>query len=175
MTKKEAKLVEDLLKTPKSGWERVSASIAPYQGMCWNLKKDGYDLLVSYRTPIALRTPKGEFVRLWGGYTKTTMGHLSAWCVFVKLPIVSGKMWDEIPCGRKCSVERLNEIYIKTTKPKKKETLASFKRKVRQFLDAQGDYENFLYDHLMDLADEQKTELDELYDRFEKAKSALVA
>lgn len=111
MTKKERKLVEDLMKTPKSGWERVSASVAPYQGMCWNLKKDGYDLLVSYKTPVALRTPKGEFVRLWGGYTKTTIGHLTSWCMLVRLPCVCGKLWDELVCERKYTADRLSSFY----------------------------------------------------------------
>lgn len=67
----------------------------------------------------------------------------------------------------------MNGKKTKSKRVRKPETLASYKRKVRKFISAQADYENFLYDHLMDLADEQKTELDELYEKFEQAKSAL--
>lgn len=41
---------------------------------------DGSAVLFSYNTPIIKRTPKGELVRLWAGWSATTGKHIKAFC-----------------------------------------------------------------------------------------------
>ena len=41
---------------------------------------DGTETLFSYDTPIIKRTPAGELVKLWDGWTATTGRHINAFC-----------------------------------------------------------------------------------------------
>lgn len=41
---------------------------------------DGTETLYSYNTPIIKRTPAGELVKLWGGWSNTTGRHIKAFC-----------------------------------------------------------------------------------------------
>lgn len=41
---------------------------------------DGTETLYSYNTPIIKRTPAGELVKLWDGWTATTGAHINAFC-----------------------------------------------------------------------------------------------
>jgi len=109
MTKKELALLDEVLNMPKSEWTKMNKS-APWQGSLYKVVKNGYSFCISYKIPIAMKTPKGEFVRLWYGYSKTSMGHLSSWCIDEKLPIVNGKKWDALVIGRKYSAEKIEKI-----------------------------------------------------------------
>ena len=100
MTKKETALVEAVNATPKKEWTRIR-DCAPWSGSVYRVQRDGYDFCISFRTPIAMRTPKGEFVRLWDGYTKTSIGHLNSWNVETGFPQFNGKAWRFLLPGRK--------------------------------------------------------------------------
>ena len=54
-----------------------------------------------------------------------------------------------------------------------KKKLVDYKKKVRKFLAANTEMVNFMNDHLMDLADEQEVEYDDLYNATEEAKNEL--
>lgn len=52
---------------------------------------DGSETLYSYNTAIIKRTPDGELIKLWGGWSATTGRHIAAFCglnkaAFVALP-----------------------------------------------------------------------------------------
>lgn len=44
------------------------------------LEDDGTETLQSYNTPIIKRTPGGDLVKLWDGWTATTGRHIKAFC-----------------------------------------------------------------------------------------------
>lgn len=44
------------------------------------LADDGTETLFSYDTPIIKRTPAGELIKLWDGWTATTGTHIQAFC-----------------------------------------------------------------------------------------------
>ena len=54
-----------------------------------------------------------------------------------------------------------------------KKILADYKKKVSKCLAANTEMVNFMNDHLMDLADEQEVEYDDLYNAAEEAKNEL--
>lgn len=41
---------------------------------------DGTETLISYNTPVMKRTPDGQLVRLWWGWSATTGRHIRAFC-----------------------------------------------------------------------------------------------
>lgn len=41
---------------------------------------DGSETLYSYNTPIIKRSPSGDLVKLWDGWTATTGRHIKAYC-----------------------------------------------------------------------------------------------
>lgn len=114
MTKREFKMLDKLMLTPKKNWEKLYHG-APWHGSVYRLAKNGYDVCISYRSPIAMKTPDGRFVRLWFGYSKTSMGHLNRWSANVGLPQFTGKIWDRLVVGKKYSPEDLAKI-AKTTR-----------------------------------------------------------
>lgn len=59
-------------------------------------KDNGEKVLQSYNTEVCKITPEGEFIRLWGGYSLTTMRHINA---FIELYNISGgdkSWWDSL-------------------------------------------------------------------------------
>lgn len=62
---------------------------------------NGTETLYSYNTPIIERTPTGEMLKLWDGWTATTGRHISAFCglnkaQYTALPM---KQQDSTPAG----------------------------------------------------------------------------
>lgn len=55
-------------------------------------KEDGRRFLMSYKTPVCYLDKNNQFVRLWNGYSATTMRHINA---FLALYLVDGggKAW----------------------------------------------------------------------------------
>ena len=55
-------------------------------------KDNGETVLLSYNTEVCKITESGEFIRLWGGYSATTMRHVNS---FVQLFDIAGggKAW----------------------------------------------------------------------------------
>lgn len=44
------------------------------------IAQDGTETLYSYNTPIIKRTPAGNLVKIWDGWTATTGRHIKAFC-----------------------------------------------------------------------------------------------
>lgn len=71
-----------------------------YYGKAMIEEGDGVKILYSYNTPVAKINRKEEFIRLWPGYSATTMRHVNS---FIELFNISGggkKWWDSLPVGK---------------------------------------------------------------------------
>lgn len=69
-------------------------------GKAWEIPVgDGYEL-VSYSTKVAKLKFKGgfeyELMRLWGGWSATTMRHVNAWLQWHHMPTITKKHWMEM-------------------------------------------------------------------------------
>lgn len=63
------------------------------------VKSKHIDVLYSYHTPIAMiiRNGGSNFVRLWDGYSPTTMRHINAFRSLYGFDAISKKQWEKIP------------------------------------------------------------------------------
>lgn len=71
--------------------------VKSFYGKARIIEKDsGERILQSYNTEVCKSTPGGEFIRLWDGYSLTTMRHINA---FIELFNISGggkSWWDSL-------------------------------------------------------------------------------
>lgn len=56
-------------------------------------------LLKSYDTIVCKLDAKGHFIRLWDGYSATTMKHINSFRVACFLPKISKKEWEKMEVG----------------------------------------------------------------------------
>lgn len=70
------------------GYDRAKS----FYGKAKVIEKDGETLLQSYNTTVCKIDKSGEFVRMWSGYSVTTMRHINA---FIEMFGISGggKSW----------------------------------------------------------------------------------
>lgn len=70
------------------GYDRTKS----FYGKAKVIEKDGETLLQSYDTTVCKIDKSGEFVRMWEGYSATTMRHINA---FIEMFGISGggKLW----------------------------------------------------------------------------------
>ena len=71
----------------------------------------GEKMLKSYETIVCQYNPEmGDFVRLWGGYSRTTMNHVNDFRRLFNLPVLNKKEWEAMPCdcGERFKVEFSN-------------------------------------------------------------------
>ena len=74
---------------PVMGNERAKS----FYGKAKVIEKDnGEKVLQSYNTDVCKITSSGEFVRLWGGYSLTTMRHVNSFLSFFGIS-GGGKFW----------------------------------------------------------------------------------
>lgn len=59
-----------------------------------------YYILISYNTAVAMIDNAGHFVRLWNGYSATTMKHIGAFMDCFKLRNIRKHEWLELPVGK---------------------------------------------------------------------------
>jgi hypothetical protein len=59
-----------------------------------------YSILISYNTAVAMIDSAGRFVRLWNGYSSTTMKHIGAFMDRYKLRNIGKHEWLEMPIGK---------------------------------------------------------------------------
>lgn len=79
------------------GYDRAKS----FYGKAKVIEKDGETLLQSYDTTVCKIDKSGEFVRMWEGYSATTMRHINA---FIEMFGISGggkKWWDALPVEEK--------------------------------------------------------------------------
>ena len=98
--------ISDLIKMHQGGVAYpVSFELSPvvdnrksYYGkaivVMWNDNK----YLLSYNTPVAMVDKEGNFSRLWGGYSATTMRHVNSFhAAFANAPGGGKAWWDKLP------------------------------------------------------------------------------
>lgn len=79
------------------GYDRAKS----FYGKAKVIETDGETLLQSYDTTVCKIDKNGEFVRMWSGYSATTMRHINA---FIEMFGISGggkKWWDALPVEEK--------------------------------------------------------------------------
>lgn len=79
------------------GYDRAKS----FYGKAKVIETDGETLLQSYDTTVCKIDKSGEFVRMWSGYSATTMRHINA---FIEKFGISGggkKWWDALPMEEK--------------------------------------------------------------------------
>ena len=84
------------------GYDRVKS----FYGKAKVIEKDGETLLQSYDTTVCKIDKSGEFVRMWEGYSVTTMRHINA---FIEMFGISGggkKVVGRAPGGGKAPRRR---------------------------------------------------------------------
>lgn len=60
--------------------------------------ESGEILLKSYQTIVCKMTAGGDFVRMWGGYSRTTANHINDFRRLFGLAPVNKREWDAMPC-----------------------------------------------------------------------------
>lgn len=74
---------------PVMGYDRAKS----FYGKAKVIEKDnGEKVLLSYNTEVCKIGSNGEFVRLWDGYSVTTMRHINSFLSFFGIP-GGGKAW----------------------------------------------------------------------------------
>ena len=69
-----------------------------YYGKARVIEKDnGEKVLMSYDTEVCKITKSGEFVRLWDGYSATTMRHVNSFLDLVGMAGGGKAWWDALP------------------------------------------------------------------------------
>lgn len=79
------------------GYDRAKS----FYGKAKVIETDGETLLQSYDTTVCKIDKSGEFVRMWEGYSATTMRHINT---FIEMFGVSGggkKWWNALPVEEK--------------------------------------------------------------------------
>lgn len=68
-----------------------------FYGKAKVIEKDGEIILQSYDTFVCMINKSGEFVRMWEGYSVTTMRHINAFIEMFGIPGGGKKWWDALP------------------------------------------------------------------------------
>lgn len=76
-----------------TGYDRVKS----FYGKAKVIEKDGETVLQSYDTKVCKINASGEFVRMWGGYSVTTMRHINAFIEMFGIEGGGKKWWDALP------------------------------------------------------------------------------
>lgn len=83
-----------------------------YYGKAKVIEDGGVYSLQSYETIVCKYSVSGGFMRLWGGYSATTMKHINDFRNLFGLPALSKKEWEALPCcdwsGERYKVEFSN-------------------------------------------------------------------
>lgn len=70
-----------------------------FYGKARIMDADGEKVLYSYDTPVAKINGRGEFVRLWDGYSVTTMRHINSFIEWFGISGGGKSWWDALPVG----------------------------------------------------------------------------
>ena len=76
-------------------------SAKSFYGKAKIVEKGGETVLQSYDTTVCKLDKNGDFVRLWGGYSCTTMRHINAFIEMLGIPGGGKKWWIALPVERK--------------------------------------------------------------------------
>ena len=75
----------------------VADSRKSYYGKARVVEWNGESILVSYETPVCKIDRDGRFVRLWNGYSATTMRHINSFLIFNGVNGGGKKWWMAQP------------------------------------------------------------------------------
>ena len=70
-----------------------------YYGKAKVIEDGAEKSLKSYETSVCKIDESGDFKRLWGGYSRTTINHVNDFRRLFGLPALSKKEWEALPCG----------------------------------------------------------------------------
>ena len=79
------------------GYDRAKS----FYGKAKVIETDGETLLQSYDITVCKIDKSGEFVRMWEGYSATTMRHINAFIEMFGIPGGGKKWWDALPVEEK--------------------------------------------------------------------------
>ena len=68
-----------------------------FYGKAKVIEKDGETVLQSYDTEVCKINASGKFVRLWSGYSVTTMRHINSFIGMFGIEGGGKKWWDALP------------------------------------------------------------------------------
>lgn len=69
-----------------------------FYGKAKVIEQDGEKVLMSYNTDVCKIDRNGEFIRLWWGYSATTMRHVNSFCMLFDVNGGGKKWWDSLEC-----------------------------------------------------------------------------
>ena len=69
-----------------------------YYGKAIVIEENGNIMLRSYNTIVCKIDRNGDFIRLWGGYSVTTMNHINDFRKSNGLAPLNKKAWCSLPC-----------------------------------------------------------------------------
>ena len=84
------------------GYDRAKS----FYGKAKVIETDGETLLQSYDTTVCKIDKSGELVRMWEGYSATTMRHINAFIEMFGIPGGGKKWWDALPVEKKAPRRR---------------------------------------------------------------------
>lgn len=73
--------------------------VKSFYGKAKVIEKDGETVLQSYDTEVCKINASGEFVRMWSGYSVTTMRHINSFIDMFGIEGGGKKWWDALPVG----------------------------------------------------------------------------
>ena len=80
-----------------AGYDRAKS----FYGKAKVIETDSETLLQSYNIIVCGIDKSGEFVRMWDGYSVTTMRHINAFIKMFGIPGGGKKWWDALPVKEK--------------------------------------------------------------------------
>ena len=92
-----------LRKESKQWYDMTEAELTPidsrasFYGKALLLKGKHGTYLRSYTTMVCAVSNDGEVIRLWHGYSATTMRHINSFMKYNGLPFVGKTWWDSLP------------------------------------------------------------------------------
>lgn len=71
-----------------------------FYGKAFVTEKDGVATLRSYKTDVC-KIVDGKLIKLWNGYSATTMKHVQSFCDHYGIENGGKAWWDSLPCDNK--------------------------------------------------------------------------
>ena len=98
-----------------------------------NYLDNGAKELISYKKKVAIITKGGNFIRLWEGYSLTTMNHINDFRKQNGLDFINKKDWDEMPVKEKNGMAGKRKVFVLRDFSKKKTKTEIFELEQKQY------------------------------------------
>lgn len=70
-----------------------------FYGKAHVIEKDGEKILLSYETEVCKIDRQGNFIKLWDGYSQTTMRHINSFLYLFDIKGGGKAWWDKLEVG----------------------------------------------------------------------------